>query len=132
MTRTMRAARLILLTLLCLASSWSGPGQRDILGQRADIAAVRVPLDASDPARTTVGALTYLGGVELSSRDGAFGGFSSLSVAGDRFTLLSDGGNIVRFRMDGDFRIGDPQFGDLPAGPGRDWAGRKRTAIAKR
>ena len=57
----------------------------------------------------------------MSSRDGAFGGFSSLSVAGDRFTLLSDGGNIVRFRLDAGFRVSEPWFGDLPAGPGRGW-----------
>jgi hypothetical protein len=117
----MRARRLIAMMLFALATSWSGPERRPILGNHADIAAVRVPLDSTDPARRRVGALTYLGGVALSSSDGAFGGFSSLSVAGDRFTLLSDGGNIVRFRMGADFRVSEPTFGDLPAGPGLGW-----------
>ena len=80
-----------------------------------------MPLDANDPNRTRLGALTYLGGVALSSSDGAFGGFSSMSVAGDRFTLLSDGGTIARFRIDDAFRVSEPWFGDLPAGPGLGW-----------
>ena len=94
---------------------------RPVLGERAAIDAARVAIDPGDPARVKVGALTYLGGVVLSSSDGAFGGFSSLSVAGDRFTLLSDGGTIVRFRMDAGFKVSEPWFGDLPAGPGGGW-----------
>lgn len=117
----MRPKRLALMTLLTLATSWSGPERRPVLGDRPDVEAARVPLDPANPARVRSGALTYLGGVALSSSDGAFGGFSSMSVAGDRFTLLSDGGNIVRFRMDGGFRVSEPWFGDLPAGPGLGW-----------
>lgn len=117
----MRPKRIALMTLLALATSWSGAEQRPMLGARADIEATRVALDPGNPARLKVGALTYLGGVALSSSDGAFGGFSSMSVAGDRFTLLSDGGNIVRFRMDGGGRVTEPWFGDLPAGPGLGW-----------
>ncbi|THD35613.1 MAG: esterase-like activity of phytase family protein [Sphingomonas sp.] len=117
----MRAKRLILMTVLALATSWSGPERRPILGTRADIEATPVALDPGDPKRTRVGALTYLGGVALWSHDGAFGGFSSMSIAGDRFTLLSDGGTIARFRMDAKFRISEPWFGDLPAGPGLGW-----------
>lgn len=122
----MRATRLFLTIVLGLTASWGRPEQRPILGPRADIEAVRVPLDPSDPARRRVGALTYWGGISLWSRDGAFGGFSSLSVAGDRFTLLSDGGNIVRFRLNRDFRLSEPAFGDLPAGPGVGWEKRDR------
>jgi hypothetical protein len=117
----MRPKRLILMTVLALATSWSGPERRPVLGERADIEAERVPLDANDPKRMLVDALTYLGGVALWSRDGAFGGFSSMSVAGDRFTLLSDGGTIARFRMDANFALSEPAFGDLPAGPGLGW-----------
>lgn len=116
-----RLFRFVVVLGLCLGVAWSGPERRDILGPRANIIATPLRLDPGDPARTKVGALTFLGGVELTSRDAAFGGFSSLSVAGDRFTLLSDGGNIVRFRMAGGFRITDPWFGDLPAGPGSGW-----------
>jgi hypothetical protein len=117
----MRAKRPIAMTLLALATSWSGPERRPVLGARADIVATRVALDPGEPKRAQVGALTFLGGVALSSSDGAFGGFSSISVAGDRFTLLSDGGSIVRFRMDANFRMSDPAFGDLPGGPGIGW-----------
>lgn len=116
-----RAFRFILITLLALTAAWSGRPGRAVLGARADITSERVPLDPGNPANLTVGALTYLGGVTLSSSDGAFGGFSSMSVKGDRFTLLSDGGNIVRFTMDAQFRITAPDFADLPAGPGLGW-----------
>ena len=122
----MRFLRFAPMIVVALSIEWSGPAHRPMLGSRADIAAVRVPLDPTDPARRRVGALTYLGGVSLTSRDEAFGGFSSLSVAGDRFTLLSDGGNVVRFRMDTGFRVSAPDFGDLPAGPGLGWRKRER------
>ena len=80
-----------------------------------------VPLDAHDPARNRVGRLTYLGGIALSSADPAFGGFSSLAVAGDRFTLLSDGGSFITFRMTADWRVAELRFGILPDGPGTGW-----------
>ena len=115
---------LILLILSQVTASWRE--QRPILGDRPNITAVRVPFDPADPAKRQIGALTFLGGVSLTSRDAAFGGFSSLSVAGDRFTLLSDGGNIVRFRMDAAFRVSEPRFGDLPGGPGFGWEKRDR------
>jgi len=79
--------------------------------------AAPVQLDAGDPARRRVGALTWLGGLALTSPDPAFGGFSAMRVAGDRFTLLSDGGNIVDFRMGPDLHPHDVRFADLP-GPG--------------
>jgi len=80
-----------------------------------------VPLESQDPGRHRVGRLTYLGGVALSSGDPAFGGFSSMHVDGDRFTLLSDGGNFIAFRMDDRWRIADLHFGSLPGGPGTGW-----------
>ena len=80
-----------------------------------------VSLDSNDAARRRVGRLTYLGGVALSSDDPAFGGFSSMHVDGDRFTLLSDGGTFIRFRMQPGWRISDLHFGNLPDGPGTGW-----------
>ena len=80
-----------------------------------------VMLDAHDAQRRRVGRLTWLGGVELASDDPAFGGYSSMRVAGDRFTLLSDGGNVVDFRLDRRWRIGELRFGNLPDGPGTGW-----------
>lgn len=96
----------------------SGRELRLRLGPATPVQAIRVPLDAADPARTRLGALTYLGGVRLRNGDPAFGGFSSMEVRGDRFTLLSDAGNIVRFRMGPDWTPRDVRFGDLPAGTG--------------
>lgn len=83
--------------------------------------AIRVALDPADPSRRRLGALTYLGGVELTGRSPAFGGFSSLAVSGDRFTLLSDGGNVARFTMGADWRPHGLRFDNLPAGPATGW-----------
>ena len=116
----MRAVWLLAL-ILFLVPGWSGVPRLDLLGPDAVVTAKRVPLDRSDPKRRRVGALTYLGGVELDSPDPVFGGFSSMHVAGDRFTLLDDGGNIVGFRMGADWRPRAASFAALPDGPGRGW-----------
>lgn len=92
-----------------------------LLGTTPQMEVRAVALDPHDPARRRLGALTYLGGVTLRSRDPAFGGFSSLVVTGDRFLLLSDGGNFVRFRMGADWRPHGLRFGNLPAGPSVGW-----------
>lgn len=107
--------------VFALVPGWSGEERLALLGARAAVKAERVALDPGDPGRVRVGGLTYLGGVRLMSDDPAFGGFSALSVVGDRFTLLSDGGNIVRFRMGADWRPRQVAFGNLPAGPGTGW-----------
>ena len=91
---------------------------RAVLAGDTAVRATRVALDAHDPARSRVGGLVYLGGVRLSSRDPAFGGFSAMRVEGERFTLLSDSGNVVRFRMGGDWQPRDIGFADLAEGPG--------------
>lgn len=119
----------ILLSLLLLLAFVPGydtmpPGPR--LRPAGQISATPVALDPDDPARRTVGWLTYLGGVALDSRDPAFGGFSSMTVVGDRFTLLSDGGGIVQFRMGPDWHLGDVRFANLPDGPGTGWEKRDR------
>jgi hypothetical protein len=53
-----------------------------------------VPLDASDPSRSTVGPLRYLGGLWLRSADPRFGGLSDLRVSPDgaRLFAVSDCG----------------------------------------
>ena len=55
---------------------------------------VAVPLDASDPSRSAVGPLRYLGGLWLSSTDPRFGGLSDLRVSPDgaRLYAVSDCG----------------------------------------
>lgn len=107
--------------ILLFGPSYSGIPQLPLLGTRPEIRADAVALDTGDPARTRLGELTWLGGVKLTSPDPAFGGFSAMRVAGDRFTLVSDGGNIVQFRMGSDWQIRDSAFSNLPAGPGTGW-----------
>lgn len=104
-----------LVPLLVLASSGDEP--RAMFGRGATMTATRVTVDPRDPAHVRVGALTFVGGVRLRGNQAAFGGFSSMTVEGDRFTLLSDGGTIVRFRMGADFVPRDVRFADLPGGP---------------
>jgi hypothetical protein len=116
MTAKMRFA-VPLSSFLMLSVTASGIEPRAVLGDRPEIVATRVALDSSDPARTRLGALTYLGGLALTSSDPAFGGFSAMRVEGGRFTLLSDGGNLVAFSMGADLRPHDIRFADLP-GPG--------------
>ncbi|WP_322964655.1 esterase-like activity of phytase family protein [Sphingomonas fuzhouensis] len=109
------------LLILALVPGWSGEERLALFEGKPQMDVRRVDLDPRDPTRRRVGALTYLGGVVLTSRMSAFGGYSSLAVAGDHFVLLSDGGNIVRFRMGADWRPHDLRFGNLPAGPATGW-----------
>jgi len=115
MRRRHRYPLMLVLALLC---QWSGTPERPMLGRIPDITATRVPLDGADPARIKIGAMTFMGGVRLTSRDTAFGGYSSMTIDRGLFTLLSDGGTIARFRLDDRFRLSTPAFGDLPTGPG--------------
>lgn len=116
----MRILWSVLLVLL-FVPQWSGFERAPLLGRDPAIIVTSVALDSARPANTRVGSLTFLGGVELASHDAAFGGFSSLAIAGDRFTLLSDGGNIVRFRLGRTWRVSDASFAELPGGPGTGW-----------
>jgi hypothetical protein len=124
--RVVPVAFSVILLVLGGVPSWSGEERLPLLGRRAQIDAARVDLDPRDPKRTRVGGLVFLGGVRLTSRDPAFGGFSALHVRGDRFTLLSDGGNIVRFRMGTDWQPYGLAFANLPGGPGIGWDKRDR------
>lgn len=116
-----RSATALFLLILILLLSASGRDGRDMLGKVPRMTVERVPLDLRDPGRTRVGALTYLGGIRLKSPDRAFGGFSSMRILGDDFTLLSDSGPFIRFRMRGDWVPHGLQFGDLPDGPANGW-----------
>lgn len=114
----------VILVVLLLGVGFSGPPPNAALGSRAQVTAAPVVWGA--PPR--VGRLTFLGGVKLSSGDQAFGGFSALGVVGDRFTLLSDAGGIVTFRMGRDWKVRAARFAGLPAGPGTGWEKRDRDA----
>lgn len=106
------------LALALLSLSASGKVLRTPIGRMPVMAAQPVPLAPGDPARTRIGRLRYLGGVRLTSPDRGFSGFSALQVIGDQIVLLSDRGNIVRFRMGADWQPFDIRFGEVPNGPG--------------
>ena len=120
----------VILAVLLLVPGWTGEERLALLGDKPQLVAMRVDLDPADPVRKHLGALTYLGGVALRSIDPAFGGYSSLAVVrqadGDRFTLLSDGGNVVSFTMGSDWKPRRLRFLNLPAGPGIGWEKRDR------
>ncbi|AXJ95534.1 MULTISPECIES: esterase-like activity of phytase family protein [unclassified Sphingomonas] len=117
---------LVVLAVLAVVPGWTGETRLALLGDHPQMIATRVALDPHDPARLRLGALTYMGGVGLRSLDPAFGGYSSLAVDGEDFTLLSDGGNVVTFRMGADWHPRAIGFRNLPAGPGIGWDKRDR------
>lgn len=66
-----------------------------------------VPLNREVPEQTAAGPLTYLGGVQLTSPDKRFGGFSALGISADgrRMVSISDGGAFlaadITYALDG-------------------------------
>lgn len=117
----MRRLLLSLLLILIAAPSYSGEEPRERFVGRPQMTAKRVAIDPRDPENIKVGELTYLGGVQIESRAPAFGGFSSMRVEGERITLLSDGGHVVRFNLDAEMRASKLSFGELVDGPGTGW-----------
>jgi hypothetical protein len=115
--------RILWSILLCLVflPNYDGDPMLPLYGSDVTLWAEPVQLDPAHPEVHTVERLTFLGGIALKSHDPAFGGFSSLLVLDDRFTLLSDGGNVTRFRMGPDFVPRDVHFSALPDGPGPGW-----------
>jgi hypothetical protein len=77
-----------------------------------------VPLYAGNLAHSRIGALEYLGGWRLTSDNPAFGGLSSLDVAGNSVTALSDAGGLVRFRIGKFGHISNATIAPVPAGCG--------------
>jgi len=115
----------VILAVLLLVPGWSGSERLPLYAKVPTITAERVPLYLKDPTRRDLGPFTYLGGVVLRGDDPAFGGFSSMHVDGDRFSLLSDGGALVQFTMGGDWRPHDVAVREI-AGPGTGWEKRDR------
>jgi hypothetical protein len=86
--------------------------------QRLTIASTPVLLDASNPSRRRVGALTFLGGWHLTSNARVFGGISALDVDNNRMTAVSDIGAIIRFRLGQFGAVGDADLKSVPKGCG--------------
>jgi hypothetical protein len=83
-----------------------------------------VPPDVSDPARTAVGRLGFLGGWALSSNDLRFGGLSAMHVEDEEVIGLSDAGLVIRFRRPDRGPPGTVSISPLADGPG---TGRRKT-----
>lgn len=98
-----------------------GEAKRAVFAGPVAVEARPVALDPARPGLRRVGGLRYLGGVELRAEARTFGGYSALAVQGDRFTLLGDKGNLLAFRMGGDWRPRAARAFDLPAGPRTGW-----------
>ena len=74
-----------------------------------EVTAAPVELDPDHPAPTRVGALVFRGGVELRSRDAAFGGLSGLWVGPDgRLVAVSDAGFWLSARLISNAETGAP------------------------
>ena len=68
-----------------------------------DIRAVPVPLQMVNPMRKTIGALSFVGGFHLTSKDKRFGGLSGLDLLDDgRLLAVSDAGDFVWIALDED------------------------------
>ena len=85
--------------LLAAAGVWAAQqGRRPAEAIPVAIEARPVALDPSDPNRTEVGRLRYLGGLVLTSRQPRFGGLSGLRVDDrGRFLAVTDEGDWVTF-----------------------------------
>ena len=123
----MRLWHSILLAYLFLPV-WSGVPRTPAPDPRVPFAVEPVALFPDAPARLRLGALTFVRGYRLVSPDAAFGGFSSLATDGRRFTLLSDGGQGIRFTLSVDGTLTEQSAFVLPDGPGTGWEKRDRDA----
>jgi hypothetical protein len=115
LNRFVRLSLIIILAILAIG------GVRTIYENRSqNIALIPLPLDESDPKRTTVGALTFLAAWELRSDNGDFGGISALVALKDgRFLGVSDAGALIGFGMSGDARADRPFIAALPGAFGK-------------
>lgn len=89
------------LILALLVASASAGGCAAVVGDAGSApASVSVPLDREAPSRIRVGALRYLGALDLSD-DAVYGGLSGLRVSADgsRFVAISDLGKTVTGRL---------------------------------
>lgn len=122
-----RGLLLSILLLLVGIPAWSGEPRLPLLPPGVRVSARGYVPAGGWPRR--IGALVPVGGVTLSARDPAFGGFSALALHDGAATLLDDGGNHVRLAIRGR-RLETLASGYLPDGPGTGWAKADRDSEA--
>jgi len=91
LSRGGRALSLVAFAAAALASAaaFSSMVTAPSAGASLALQVTPVPLDATDPSRSAVGSLRYLGGLWLRSEDPRFGGLSDLRVSPDGGQLLA-------------------------------------------
>lgn len=67
----------------------SEPALGDDGGRPITVDAIAVVLDPAHPEQRRVGDLTYLGGLEIRSKDKSFGGYSGMTISPDGTQLLA-------------------------------------------
>lgn len=89
---------------IALALALSAPLTLLAIAGPAGVQSTRIPLYPNQPSERRVGALTYRGGLVLSSSDPAFGGWSDLAVSEDGREILaiSDEAHWLRARLEYD------------------------------
>ena len=104
---------LIILALAVLLLQGRPPNKGEPTRPSAiSVTAIPLPLDSSDPERTMLGPLRWLGGWTLTSAHREFGGISSMLASDDgRILALSDSGVLFGF----------PAPGASSAAPGRSF-----------
>jgi hypothetical protein len=124
-----RCAKTALILLLAIASVG---GHRSYWRNGSQtIAAVPLSLHPSDPKRTKVGALTFLGAWSLSSNNSDFGGISGLAVRpGNRFLAISDAGTLIAFTFTSSHRLDNGFIAPLPGAAETDYRKRDSEGMA--
>jgi hypothetical protein len=112
-------------------------GGAGLAGEPIELATRAVPLHAEEPSVTSVGRLSYRGGIEITSPDRRFGGWSGLLVSPDGADLfaVSDAGKWLsaRIRYTPDGRLAgllEGLIGELRDGNGNPLRGRDADAEA--
>lgn len=95
------AAAALALTLAACAPLQTLPAAPVAAGNKITVAAVAVPLNAQDPAQTSIGDFRYVGGLALTSPDTArFHGLSDMEISPEgRLSAISDEGDLLIARL---------------------------------
>ena len=122
-TKGSRAARAF--NFACVAIVMALPAAEPAQADPIAIDARPVALGESGDTVSRVGALDFLGGLELTSPDRRFGGLSGLAIGADgtRMTAITDRGYWIEARLDYDAAGRLVGIGDAALYPIRDAAG---------